>query len=230
MRCGDINDPVFVNYREAVSWLIGARLLEYGKNFKIGTDPGGGVGMYNLLAIRDAKTHRQRVHLNRNGSIHIFGGADTRLWWPDDPAWADEVADAIAAKCDWTERVPKPRPAIAIARLIGKALLQQGPGWVCHPASIHDVTSRTSDFTGTLFERYAGAQARLGILSQLEGNDSADRFFFLGREPSPGHRMQPWMAFDMAGYAWHVDQTKPAASPHDWPEATERLLTELPMK
>ncbi len=57
MRWGDINDPVFINCREAVSWLIGARLLEYGKNFKIGTDPGGGVGMYNLLVIRDARTH-----------------------------------------------------------------------------------------------------------------------------------------------------------------------------
>ena len=227
MRCGDINDPEFINYREAVSWLIGARLLEYGKNFKIGTDPGGGVGMYNLLVIRDAKTHRQRVHLNRNGYIHIFGsGGDTRLWWPDDPACADDVADAIAAKCDWTERQAAPRPAIAIARLIGKALLQQGPGWVCHPASVNDVTSRTSDFAGTLFERYRGAQERLQVPSPL-GGEASERFFFLVRQSADGVRPQPWFAFDMAGYAWQVDQEEPITQPIDWPDAMERILSEL---
>ena len=227
MRWGDIHDPVFTNYREAVSWLIGARLLEYGKNFKIRTDPGGGVGMYNLLVIRDAKTHRQRVTLNRNGSIHIFGPKDARHWWPDDPGWADDVADLIAATCEWEERESVQRPAVHIARLIGKALLQQGPGWVCHPASIDDTSCRTIDFAGTVFERYRGAQERLQVPSPL-GGDASERFFFLVREPEPDTRPQPWMAFDMAGYAWLVDQDEPAATPGDWPAAVERLLPQLP--
>jgi len=215
MHWGDQDDPVFINYREAVSWLIGARLLEYGKNFKIATDPGGGGGMSNLLVIRNAKQHEERVHLNRKGSIHIFGSSDTRLWWPDDPAWADQVGDAIAGHCEWTERQSKPRPAVSVARFIGRALLQQGPGWLCLPASKSN------------FERYPDAQKRLLVESQLKGNYSLQRFFFLCREPSRGVRVQPWMAFDMAGYAWHVDQTAPAAQPDDWPQCSKGLLSSL---
>ena len=117
--------------------------------------------------------------------------------------------------------------SLSDTRLIGKALLQQGPGWVCQPASIDGTSCRTIDFAGTLFERYRGAQERLQVPSPL-GGDAYERFFFLVREPEPDTRPQPWMAFDMAGYAWLIDQDEPAATPGDWPAAVERLLPQLP--